>query len=703
MNLANPFWIDAAEAPPQFFTLMPPQGSRAVKAFCGIDVPDHDWHGRGLCALKARKGFGKSHLLQARSSLHRSSSYAKRTLFYPPPGPMYPPVDNLSVLSVVIPHWLQGRESVAAWVGVWQLSILGLLVWISGAQATSLRGYSDWFTSLGDLEKVRTDNNPDAPVTQRVNVILTTVMGCVLARLARCDDFVLGMNQLKQGLQHADADWSTAIVSRLQGVGKDKIAMYLDAPDELVDLSQPTLWRNVQQSLLLAIWKFAKHTTWNRLINIYASVRSEAFGSGHDHPDIALAMDLTLPLHYSIVDLELMLNDRIRQAAPERLSVKLDSVSRPIYALCGFERVVHEDRATPEGGRYTEDIFDSILRHSRLVPREVIGIAGAIYGINGQRSFESVRRQVNHKACQNIGDAIRHSFLGWNDNQHRALAVLFSGEVIDNKSMLGFAEKIGGDGANTVKFFVQHGLLGTAEPAPRRHRHCYLQRFSFDESHENSDATTINRDYFFVHPAFKEWIASCPETMAKRFNRLNVGIVGNSMFFEALQPIFRLCIVDDRVVLRLRNTSRRLSSIDHKDVDSDPLRFLFTMLWACRQTKQAHVTLDEMRNTLRTIKEVAPNSDMGKFDIPKYSFSLIETVRLNATRINNDPDIKKLQKLVLTKDGLTKATGDSIRRRRPFVSISARESIGTQIQASFPSLPLDEIDWSDALWKRIAS
>jgi len=131
----------------------------------------------------------------------------------------------------------------------------------------------------------------------------------------------------------------------------------------------------------LAIWKFSKNTTWSKVLNIYASVRSEAFGSGQDHPDIALAMGLVMPLQYTGDDLEAMLNDRIKQADAQRLALPLANVQKPIHALCGFTDVTHEDRTTLDGGRYKEDVFDSILRHTRFVPREVIGIAGVIYNI----------------------------------------------------------------------------------------------------------------------------------------------------------------------------------------------------------------------------------------------------------------------------------------------------------------------------------
>ena len=47
---------------------------------------------------------------------------------------------------------------------------------------------------------------------------------------------------------------------------------------------------------MLAIWKFSKSSIWSRVLNIYATVRSEAVGAGQDHADMALAMGLVMPL-----------------------------------------------------------------------------------------------------------------------------------------------------------------------------------------------------------------------------------------------------------------------------------------------------------------------------------------------------------------------------------------------------------------------
>ncbi len=698
MGMANPFNVDAALASEQELAQLPAHGGAEIRAFCGIGDVTKDWDERGVCVLKARKGFGKSHLLAVRSLNHRASSFGGRNIFYPQSGRPRILLDALSSLHVVVPRWLQGRESVSAWVQVWQLSILGLLVWITGSRSATLRGYADWFGSLELLDQVQRQKKPDLPEGAEADVMLTWFMGRILERLP-LDDYQLGIDQLKQGLYHGNSDWVIAITTSVARLGKTRIAMYLDAPDELVDLDPPNLWRSVQQGLLLAIWKFSKSTSWNHVLNIYASVRSEAFGSGQDHPDVALAMGVVLTLRYSRDDLEAMLNDRIRLADASRLADQLKDGGKPVHALCGFRDVTHEDRSTVGGGRYSEDVFDSILRHTRRVPREVIGIGGAIYDIVGPRGFNTVRKAVNAQASRNISYAIAHSFLGWNDTHHRRFAVMLRKEVIDGKAMGDLAAEFGQEGPRIIKFFVQHGLLGIAEPLPKRHRHYYQQRFAFDEVHGNEDSSSVNKDYFFLHPAFKEWILSLPEQLNKGFERLEIGVVGDLQPFEAQPPLVRLGTIGGQVTLKLR-TNRRMTTME-KGAASDPLKFLFVVLWACRELKQTRINLSELRTVWTKLNGVERIKAALNISLPNQIDSIAEKIRDWAKKINKDGDIRQLQKILIgpRRNGNTTAKNrKAIPPRDTFISVSSRSNMGAQVEVWFSHLPLDELDWDEGIY-----
>jgi len=702
MGISNPFNVDAALASERELAQLPPHGGAAIRAFCGVDDPTKDWEERGVCVLKARKGFGKSHLLAVRSLNHRGSGAAARTIFYPQGGRQRILFDALSSLHVVVPRWLQERESVSAWIYVWQLSILGLLVWITGSRSATLRGYADWFGSLELLDQIQRQNRPDAPESGQPSVMLTWFMGRILERMP-LDDYKLGMDHLKQGLYHGNSDWAIAITSSIASREKTRIVMYLDAPDELVELDPPDLWRNVQQGFLLAIWKFSKSSIWSHMLNIYASVRSEAFGSGQDHPDVALAMGLVIPLLYSRDDLEAMLNDRIRQADASRLARALIDGRKPIHALCGFSVVTHEDRSTPDGGRYTEDVFDSILRHTRLVPREIIGIGGAIFDIVGMRGFDTVRKAVNAQASRSISYAIAHSFLGWNDTHHRRFAALLRKEVIDSKTMGELAAEFDQEGPRIIKFFVQHGLFGIAEPRPQRHRHYYHQRFAFDEMHGNEDSSSVNKDYFFLHPAFKEWILSLSEQLNKPFERLEIGVIGDLKPFEAKPPLLRLGVVQSQVTLTLR-TDRRMSTTE-KGTASDPLKFLFVVLWTCLELKQTRINLSELKAVWAKLRSIERLKAALHVSLPSQVDSIAEKIRDWAKKINKDSDIRQLQQTLTgaRRAGTVGKNRKAIPPPDPFISVSSRSGMGAQVEVWFSHLPLDELDWDEAMYSVMGS
>ena len=107
---------------------VPVQGGAQIKAFCGIGETGKNWEKSDTCVLRARKGFGKSHVLAIRSTNHRNSSAAERTIFYPQNGYELRLIDALSSLHVVMPPWLQGKDAIDAWVQVWQPSIFGLML-----------------------------------------------------------------------------------------------------------------------------------------------------------------------------------------------------------------------------------------------------------------------------------------------------------------------------------------------------------------------------------------------------------------------------------------------------------------------------------------------------------------------------------------------------------------------------------------------
>ena len=308
------------------------------------------------------------------------------------------------------------------------------------------------------------------------------------------------------------------------------------------------------------------------------------------------------------------------------------------FTLCGFEKVVHDNRSALDGRPYAEEVFASILRHTRQVPREVVAIGGAIFGINGAKTRDTVRKAVNARASQNINDAIGHSFLGWDDRLHRSFALQVHKEAMDAKSLGAIAALYGSDGPKIIKFFVRHGLLGVAEPQPQRHRHYYQQSFAYDEIHGQEEASSVNKDYFLVHPAFKEWIMSLPEQLHVEFVRTTVGVIGDLEPYEARAPIVRLTASRGQLDLRLRE--QRLAAGAH----SHPLIFLYIVLWACRETKRVGIDIAEFLAVWESLKNTEQLMNAVRLPMPEQVADMADKMREWQKKINMDPEVKKLHR-----------------------------------------------------------
>jgi len=696
MALEKPFNVDAASMSAQQLAKLPAHGGTEIRAFCGIDQVDHDWNARGVCVLSARRGFGKSHLLGVRSLNHRESAAASKTLFYPVVRKSLP-IDTLGGLNVVVPRWLQGKDAVNAWMQIWQLAILGLVVWIADARAPGLRGYADWFDGLSSA-----GGSPDQGPA---NAMLSWFIARVVRNMPG-DDFGKGVELLQAGLYHAGSDWVVAISAGLATLDRTHVALYLDAPDELVGIDQPGIWRNIQQGLLLAIWKFARNTLWSSVLAIYASVRSEAFGTGQDHPDVPLAMGLVLALRYSRGDLKAMLEDRIRQADPTMLALPLDEAVDPIEALCGFAHYFHDDRYSPSGsGVFREPVLDSILRHTRMAPREVVGMGGAIYELPGMRDAAMVRRAVNDRAKLDMAYAIERSLLGWTEVDHARFALMLDSEVIDAHSMAQLVDGLGTDGRIVLKFFLRHGLVGVAEHVHTRHRHYYRQHFSFGEAQGGGDAASLSKDFFFVHPALKEWIQVQPSRLGVRFATLKSGVVGHGQPFEARLPLVRLGAVGGSATLTL-HTGERLAIGEHGS-GALPMKLLFAVLWACRELRQTRINLGELHAAVTKIESEGPSRISGLRGLaarlkPSPS-GRGETARhwcpKVVKKINSDERVRRLQHLLINPSW--QFEGPVAPPSVPFISCGQRSDLGDELELTLTMLPLEELDWDDAIHARL--
>jgi hypothetical protein len=543
----------------------------------------------GTCVVLGRRGFGKSHLLGLRSLMHRSREDARRTLFYPSKGRDRPPADRFTDLYAQVPRWLEARDASHDWMHVWQLAVYGLMAWLTECDLAGLKAYADWFPQLAELGEKRARNRQrrrsgalNELDQHQGSVQLSWFIQSVLERLSG-SSAEEGRQLLASALHQASSNWEVVILHALRGGNWAKLAIYLDGSDELVSIQRLALWRNVQQGLLIAIHKFRKHSAWQPVLRIYATMRSEAIDQSNDHADISLAQSLTLTLSYTADHIRDLIFDRIRRSPTEQLSIAIDEDAgvNPLHALCGFNSVSHADRKAPNGHAYVETIADALLRHTRLVPREAVALVGAIHGIPLPRSFEDIRESINDQARINLQDAITSGLPGWDHNVQPRLAELIDREVVPRQLLFTWLKQLNVEADAAVReitFLVRTGLLGTGDSTTDHHRHYYRQNFRYHHLRSFGVNQLYETSYFFVHPCFREWIVNQDGWYGSRFECMKVGVVGDGLPYERAQPLLRLGEVDGKAAFFIKSTSRSPYHVKMAETRTEILLFAILVL-----------------------------------------------------------------------------------------------------------------------------
>lgn len=630
----NPFNEDGALLDEDELLSLPAQGGEAITRFCT------DTEGSLPCVLLGRRGFGKSHLLSARSVRHRQAKHHIQTLFHPPGRR---PIDSLTLLAAEVPNWLLSASAAGAWMQVWMLAIHGLLVHLADVE-DELKGYGDWFPGLlrsrppvvrhgrrGRRTSVA-ENGADAPGIQppsRHMVKLDWFLQQVVERLGATDG-ESGRIALSTALAQVKSSWERSGVAALLQRHFHAVVLYVDAPDELVGVERQPLWSSVQQGLLLAIWKLKKANAWNDMLSIFAAMRSDAFGQDTDDADVALARGITLLLSYSADDLKQMLYDRIQRLAPERLQLD-DGSSNPLHALCGFSTVRHTDRLKDGDEAIEEPVWDALLRHTRRVPRELVAMAAKVLAQPKPRYAEVVREAVNTQAAVNLGHAIKAGMPGWNDAVHRRGIANIGRELIPRTRLWSEIRAADRDPVTDIQFCLRNGLLGVLSRRSGTQRGAYVQHFTYDEQTPYGAAQLAEIEYFVLHPSYREWLNK-PEIIGeRRFRTLANAIVGDGLSIEVQLPAVRLALRSGMPMIRLNGRKNRPINTA---VRNEGQKLVYVVLALANYLKTTNVKFSDIRRL------TAPDSMIGGPKITWKIFGKAPTKKLDEVLKNAREEMK---------------------------------------------------------------
>lgn len=684
----DPWNADAAHLNDEDFERLGTFGDVDIRRFClpgsgseRAKVADA-WTAGGKFVLVGQRGLGKSHLLAYRSHNHRNADKGT-TFFHPYGGQSRQLVEYLTLLSGTMTekHWLRSRAAAGDWAALWQVAILGFLVWrlCDPDVRKGLRAYTTTFARINDLDEAfqQPDDTSSEPGTTLAGPRLQWFLGAVIE--SQPGDRLSGMKTL-QALNHfAESGWALAIRSAVQRRKYKRIALYIDNPDELVTTQEQEIWANVQQGLLLAIWKMRKGRVLEEL-NIFASVRSEAIYE-RQHPDLISALDLAIHLRYDRAALEEMFVSRVRltrvgqMALPDLAAPTMSSVDA-IKAFLGFSEYTHHRRLGTDSLPEREQAIDAIIRHSRLVPRELVLMGRAIASSDAGklRTIDTVKTKVNTEA-RGIVDYVRSNcFPPWTAALNQTLCSI-STSVLTSERLHEIAQKhdSAGDGWAQLRVLMGLGLLGYAVPNTRRHRHCYTQRFMF---HRAGDIVFADTAFFFVHPATKEWIRANSGRKGG-WNTEDRPLIGDGLPFESHPPIVRLTLEHDQPTIQIAGEILQSNS----GTATDPIKFLFVSMLAWKLRMGARwPTMNDLR---RLCSQVEPlkSLQIASDQVPENS-----QARKWAKRLNKMPVIRKMQSP--RSDSAPQGSKDG--RRSDRISIKAPE--GTEASVMLVGLDAADID-----------
>lgn len=665
--------IDATNWEDADFKNLKAFGDRSIHDFCGeADRTSRDWLSRGAhCILVGRRGLGKSFLLAYRSFHHRSGG-KKETFFHPEGGHQSSLVERLTSLSGGIDryHFLRSVDATDHWSKIWQISIIGLLAWRLCNLSTGLNKFREIFRDLEQLDKiyakgVQLDTKEDSGAEHGLRApplqwFLHNVMDVLPSERIKCQD------KLDEFLYAASTNWAANVIAALKDKNLKRIAVYLDNPDELFDPSEGDLWVNVQQGLAHAIWKMQKGGALKDELNIYASVRSEAISYERVHPDLQHVSDLMLRLRYDKVMLEELFKGQIELTDKSNLTQpEMPTNTGAMKAFVGFDEYAHTDKQS-QNGVVIEKLFDAIVRHTRYVPRDLIVIGKEINDMRpaNDRKVLDVRGKVNDSAKEIVQYARENSFPRWPSLLDKLLENIDI-QILSRQELYQLITKSMGAEENSkhIHYLIATGLLGFAEPHPRRYKHYYIQRFIFDEPHLKPD---INYDYFFVHPALKEWIRGMPN-YSKRWRSSPETIIGNGLPYTSKPPQFKLNICNNQPKITLEG----IYPLQASEQSTDPIRFLFLALWA----KKSRPGM--MAPTINDLKKI--KSELGRKYENLYFPNLDgdhshsgSPIRNWARKIHQIPEIIKF-----ANSNKTEANGKS--KKSLFMSINAPVGVDARV------------------------
>lgn len=319
----------------------------------------------------ATKGYGKTLLLKAKSSIYRKElniPFIHDNAMVDKPG------DNTVIFDK---EKINYYSSIQNWSNLWTLSIVIAVLKKTNEEI--------------DLKKISKTGN------ELFSYSATTITDFCKVILS------LGTKQFHDLI----ADLNIELMPKFENVRKQLVA-FIDNVDEYFDIhisnskiksvsvdgiTSRSIWYLAQEGLVNSIYQI---TTKNPHIKLFASIRKEVFLKLlESNPKYLQYLGNSCDLVYSHSDLKDIFIKNIFEEPNNRLVYPNELQNDPIYAFLGFKKILNSHV------QIEEEIFDYIYRHTLQRPRDFMEIGREISQMNKkERTPEKIKSVINNASSK---------------------------------------------------------------------------------------------------------------------------------------------------------------------------------------------------------------------------------------------------------------------------------------------------------------
>jgi hypothetical protein len=466
---------------------------------------------RPSSALVAPKGFGKTFVLKVK----RVALEGEKVHCLPQGNIVDRPFTGAPTLSH---DQIALLSKSSAWQAIWAIAISFCV--LRAAQESSVREILD-----PDLSPIK------SPVLRGL------VDSSTISTPFQVVDYMLRLSR-KHLISAFEA--SGEIVSYFTNV-REKTALFIDNIDEYVDeyLKSYNSRTSSPDAALSQLWNSAQIGAWlairqlqgvNPHVRVYFSLRKEAYHFALSYEPLFSNLDeaFSVELKYDLDDLVSIIENNIKIEAPTNL-VAHDSHDL-ITRFVGLEAV----SVTNSGTGATENILDYWLRHCVGRPRDAVFIGLQISKILPvKRSGSTVRDAINLASDTSVSKLINESQHHLSGFDAELIARIMPGNVLSRADLETTSKEYedlyrrdygeaGNHEGHVFCSLYSLGLIGILredEIDPGR----YYQDFPPVGQYPVSKVHVLPRaDYYFLHPAFADFIIARDATFVSRLHRYNI-------------------------------------------------------------------------------------------------------------------------------------------------------------------------------------